>query len=137
MSDWLTLHRVSHEMRNPLGAILLLADSIPTSLPPISGGNQVSVLTPDLRHTLLDAAANIQLCAKHMKQIAEEVLTFSRLDSKLLILSPEKIRPLETVQSVLRMVKAELDYDQIQSSVNIQQSYIDLAIDNVLLDPGR
>lgn len=124
-------------MRNPLGAILLLADGILTSLPPVPEGDQASVLTPDLRHTLLDTAANIQLCAKHMKQIAEEVLTFSRLDSKLLILSPEKIRPLETVQSVLKMVKAELDYDRIQGSVEIQQSYIDLAIDNVLLDPGR
>jgi signal transduction histidine kinase len=128
----LTLFRISHEMRNPLGAILLLADGILTSLP-----QETSVLTPELRHTLLDTAANIQLCANHMKQIAEEVLTFSRLDSKLLVLSPEKIRPLETVQSVLKMVKAELDYEQVQGSVEIQQSYIDLAIDNVLLDPGR
>jgi signal transduction histidine kinase len=119
-------------MRNPLGAILLLADGILTSLPP-----ETSVLTPDLRHTLLDTAANIQLCANHMKQIAEEVLTFSRLDSKLLVLSPERIRPSETVQSVLKMVKAELNYNQIQGSVEIQQSYVDLAIDNVLLDPGR
>ncbi|KAI4781493.1 hypothetical protein E4T52_03577 [Aureobasidium sp. EXF-3400] len=123
---------ISHEMRNPLGAILLLADGIVNSLPP-----EATVLTPDLRHTLLDTAANIHLCANHMKQIAEEVLTFSRLDSKLLILSPEKIRPLDTVQSVLKMTKAELDYDQIQGSIEIQQSYIDLAIDNVLLDPGR
>jgi signal transduction histidine kinase len=119
-------------MRNPLGAILLLADGIFTSLPP-----EATILTTDLRHTLLDTAANIQLCAKHMKQIAEEVLTFSRLDSKLLSLSPERIRPLETVQSVLKMVKAELDHDQVQASMEIQQSYIDLAIDNVLLDPGR
>jgi signal transduction histidine kinase len=119
-------------MRNPLGAILLLTDGIFTSLP-----SEAIVLTPDLRYTLLDTAANIHLCANHMKQIAEEVLTFSRLDSKLLILSPEKIRPLETVQSVLKMIKAQLDYDQIQGSMEIQKSYIDLAIDNVLLDPGR
>lgn len=122
-------------MRNPLGAILLLADGILASLPPVSNGG--SVLTPELRHALHDTAANIHLCANHMKQIAEEVLTFSRLDSKLLILSPEKIRPLETVQSVLKMVTAELDYDQIQGSMEVQQSYLDLAIDNVLLDPGR
>jgi signal transduction histidine kinase len=121
-------------MRNPLGAILLLADGITASLPL---DNSPSVLTADLRHTLLDNAANIQLCAKHMKQIAEEVLTFSRLDSKLLVLSPEKVRPPETVQSVLKMVQAELDYNQTQGLMEIQQSYIDLAIDNVLLDPGR
>ncbi|KAH0334330.1 histidine kinase, partial [Aureobasidium melanogenum] len=128
---------VSHEMRNPLGAILLLADSIVTSLPAVSNDAQASVLTPDLRQTLSDIAASIHLCANHQKVIVEEILTFSRLDSNLLVLAPEKIRPSETVQTVLKMVKAELDYDNIQGSLQIQQSYVDLAIDNVALDPGR
>ncbi|CAD0085031.1 unnamed protein product [Aureobasidium vineae] len=124
-------------MRNPLGAILLLADGILTSLPPVSDSAQATMLTPDSRHTLVDIAASIQLCANHQKVIVEEILTFSRLDSNLLVLAPEKVRPSETVQTVLRMVKAELDYDHIQGSMKIQQSFIDLAIDNVLLDPGR
>lgn len=124
-------------MRNPLGAILLLADSIVTSLPPVSDDAQASVLTPGIRQTLADIAASIHLCANHQKVIVEEILTFSRLDSNLLVLAPEKIRPSETVQTVLRMVKAELDYDNIQGSLQIQQSYVDLAIDNVVLDPGR
>ncbi|KAH0079977.1 histidine kinase, partial [Aureobasidium melanogenum] len=128
---------VSHEMRNPLGAILLLADSIVTSLPPVSNDAQASVLTPGVRQTLADIAASIHLCANHQKVIVEEILTFSRLDSNLLVLAPEKVRPSETVQTVLKMVKAELDYDKIQGSLQIQQSYIDLAIDNVVLDPGR
>lgn len=124
-------------MRNPLGAILLLADGILSSLPSVSDPTQSSILTADARSSLVDVAANIQLCARHQKVIIDEVLTFSRLDSKLLILAPEKIRPPETVQSVLKMVKAELDYDKIQGSMALQPSYIDLAIDNVLLDPGR
>ncbi|KAG9855502.1 histidine kinase, partial [Aureobasidium melanogenum] len=128
---------VSHEMRNPLGAILLLADSIVTSLPPVSNDTQASVLTSGLRQTLADIAASIHLCANHQKVIVEEILTFSRLDSNLLVLAPEKVRPSDTVQTVLKMVKAELDYDNIQGSLQIQQSYIDLAIDNVVLDPGR
>ncbi|KAK6003648.1 hypothetical protein QM012_009419 [Aureobasidium pullulans] len=128
---------VSHEMRNPLGAILLLADSIVTSLPPVSDDARASVLTPTLRQTLGDIAASIHLCANHQKVIVEEILTFSRLDSNLLVLAPEKVNPSETVQTVLKMVKAELDYDNIQGSLQIQQSYVDLAIDNVVLDPGR
>jgi len=124
-------------MRNPLGAILLLADGILSSLPPVSDADEASVLTSDLRHSLVDIAANIQLCASHQKVIIDEILTFSRLDSKLLVLAPERVRPSETVQSVLKMVKAELDYDHIQGSIEIQQSYVDIAIDNVLLDPGR
>ncbi|THW14673.1 hypothetical protein D6D23_09290 [Aureobasidium pullulans] len=128
---------VSHEMRNPLGAILLLADGILSSLPSVSDPAQSSILTAEARNSLVDVAANIQLCARHQKVIIDEVLTFSRLDSKLLILAPEKIRPTETVQSVLKMVKAELDYDKIQGSMALQPSYTDLAVDNVLLDPGR
>ncbi|THW84192.1 hypothetical protein D6D15_09039 [Aureobasidium pullulans] len=128
---------VSHEMRNPLGAILLLADGILSSLPCVSDPTQSSILTADARSSLVDVAANIQLCARHQKVIIDEVLTFSRLDSKLLVLAPEQIRPTETVQSVLKMVKAELDYDKIQGSMALQPSYTDLAVDNVLLDPGR
>lgn len=124
-------------MRNPLGAILLLADGILSSLPSVSDPAQSSILTAEARNSLVDVAANIQLCARHQKVIIDEVLTFSRLDSKLLILAPEKIRPTETVQSVLKMVKAELDYDKIQGSMALQPSYTDLAVDNVLLDPGR
>lgn len=124
-------------MRNPLGAILLLADGILSSLPAVSDPTQSSILIADARSSLVDVAANIQLCARHQKVIIDEVLTFSRLDSKLLILAPEKIRPTETVQSVLKMVKAELDYDKIQGSMALQPSYTDLAVDNVLLDPGR
>ena len=103
----------------------------------MSDPTQSSILTADARSSLVDVAANIQLCARHQKVIIDEVLTFSRLDSKLLILAPEKIRPTETVQSVLKMVKAELDYDNIQGSMALQPSYTDLAVDNVLLDPGR
>jgi signal transduction histidine kinase len=137
MCHLLTSGRVSHEMRNPLGAILLLADAILTALPPPQSGDQTTILTLDARDSLVDIAANIQLCAKHQRHIIDEILTFSRLDSKLLVLAPERVRPSEIILSVLKMLKAELDHADIQGSMELHQSYIDLAVDNVLLDPGR
>ena len=98
---------------------------------------QPSVLTADERHTLVDAARTIVICAHHQKGIIDEVLTFSKLDSKLLMLAPERVRPPAIIQSVLKMVEAELDHADIRASINIKQNYLDLAVDHVLVDPGR
>lgn len=124
-------------MRNPLSSILQLADNVLLSLPPSTGDDQPSVLTEDARHLLIDTAHTITLCAKHQKGIIDEVLTFSKLDSKLLVLAFERVQPPTIVESVLKMVKAELEHADIHGSMVIQQSYIDLAVDHVLLDPGR
>ena len=57
----------SHEMRNPLSAILQLADEISTSIsPPQKPTVQVPAETIE---TVLDAAQTIMLCAQHQKNI--------------------------------------------------------------------
>lgn len=124
-------------MRNPLSSILQLADVILSSLPPVVRDDQASVLTADARHMLVDTAQTITICAKHQKSIIDEVLTFSKLDAKLLVLAPERVQPPTIIESVLRMVKAELNHADIHGSMTIRQSYKDLAVDYVLLDPGR
>lgn len=86
---------------------------------------------------LLDTAQTITICAKHQKSIIDEVLTFSKLDSKLIVLAPERVQPLAIVTTVLKMIKPELDYADIHGTVDVQKSYTDLAIKYVLLDPGR
>lgn len=132
-------------MRNPLSSILQLADSISTTLPPgaldgsqtSSTNGRVSILTEDVRDVLLDTAQTITLCAKHQKNIIDEVLTFSKLDSKLLVLAPEAVQPLKIISDVLRMNKPELAQADIQGSLDIESSLKDLSIDYVTLDPGR
>ncbi|KAI5247613.1 hypothetical protein E4T42_05902 [Aureobasidium subglaciale] len=137
---------ISHEMRNPLSSILQLADSIPLTLPPAvtedessSSGTNGSgcLLTEDTRHVLLDTAQTITLCAKHQRNIIDEVLTFSKLDSKLLMLAPEKVQPLKILSDVLKMNKPELVQANIEGSLDVQASFTDLGIDYVFLDPGR
>lgn len=134
----ITFHlQVSHEIRNPLSSVLQLADNVLMWLPTITDDTQDSILSAEARASLADAAQTITLCAKHQKNIIDEVLTFSKLDSKLLVLAPERVQAPTIVQSALKMVKAELEHADIQGSVVIQQSYIDLAVDYVLMDPGR
>lgn len=74
----------SHEMRNPLSAILQCADEISTILSDFrtSGSREIpSRLLTDS----IDAAQTIALCAQHQKRIVDDVLTLSKLDSAMLM----------------------------------------------------
>jgi PAS domain S-box-containing protein len=74
----------SHEMRNPLSAILQCADEISTILSDFrtSGAREIPqrLLTDSI-----DAAQTIALCAQHQKRIVDDVLTLSKLDSAMLM----------------------------------------------------
>lgn len=114
-------------MRNPLSSILQLAEVVLTTLP--------DDLPAEVRDTLADAAHTINICALHQKTIIDEVLTFSKLDSNLLVLAPERTKPHEIVEKALKMFETELLRADIQSC--IRQMPNDCAIGEVLCDPGR
>ena len=73
----------SHEMRNPLSAILQSADSIVSALD--HAGEDLStpnaVLSPAIVHEVLEAAQTVILCAQHQKRIVDDVLTMCVLSS--------------------------------------------------------
>ncbi|KAI4728902.1 hypothetical protein E4T49_03345 [Aureobasidium sp. EXF-10728] len=123
------LDMLSHEMRNPLSSILQLADGIISLLdtPP----------TSDTVEPLKDSAQTITLCARHMKTIIDEVLTFSKLDSNLLVLSLERAQAPTIIETALKMFEKEIEHAKIVANMEIDQSYADLAVDFVLVDPSR
>lgn len=88
------------EMRNPLSAIVQCADVITTMMneilkfPPQNEGSKMS---DNIKHTI-DAAETIQLCAQHQKNIVDDILTISKLDSNLLMIAPVSIQPVKVVQ---------------------------------------
>ncbi len=130
----------SHEMRNPLSAILQCADEISSCLSRYRMGD-TSAFIPDSLNLLLDrcveAANTISLCASHQKRIVDDILTLSKLDSKLLLVTPVDVQPVTVVQNVLRMFEPELGSHGIKGQFRIDQSYRDLAIDWAKLDPSR
>ena len=118
------MFQVSHEIRNPLSAILQLADGILST-------------TVETAEATIDAARTIIICAQHQKKIVDDVLVISKLDSNLLVLSPDRSDPRLLIQKALKMHENEVFRAKIQASLRIEQSYMDLVSDAVLLDESR
>ena len=131
----------SHEMRNPLSAILQCADIIMTSLcsfrPKMAETDSVRSLVEELLDSSLDAAETITLCAQHQKRIIDDVLTLSKLDSEMLLITPVEVQPLQVVQHVLRIFKGESKKNDITMSLHLEDSYFKTRVDWVRLDPSR
>ncbi|KAM7209017.1 putative signal transduction histidine-protein kinase [Naviculisporaceae sp. PSN 640] len=130
----------SHEMRNPLSAILQCADEISSGLSRYRLEEPTSDIPASLNMLLescVEAANTISLCASHQKRIVDDILTLSKLDSKLLLVTPVDVRPIVVVQNVMRMFEAELASNDIKGEFHVEQSYRDLEIDWVKLDPSR
>ena len=127
----------SHEMRNPLSAILQCADEISSSL---SEGKMIGGITPDVMELVesnIDAAQTIMLCAQHQKRIVDDVLTLSKLDSAMLMVTPVDVQPVAVVQRALKMFEGELQTADISLELRVEKSIEDLQIDWVKLDPSR
>ena len=165
----------SHEMRNPLSvsfhlfkiciglslltqiqAILQSADEIIASLNPLREGAK-SEEEAELIYSCIDAANTISLCGAHQKRIVDDILTLSKLDSALLMVTPVLCQPVsivsgltpthlkvtrtiltcEQVQRALKMFEGELETKDIALGFQIEKSYMDLDVDWVKLDPSR
>ena len=126
----------SHEMRNPLSAILQCADEIARSLSESQNGEQQSI-DPSVISDCIDSAQTISLCAMHQKRIVDDILTFSKLDSAMLMVAPVDVQPVCIVQRALKMFESELNTADIKLELVIDDSYKTLQVDWVRLDPSR
>lgn len=126
----------SHEMRNPLSAILQCSDEISTSLTQFKQSGSTT-LPDDLIANCLDAAQTISLCSQHQKRIVDDILTLSKLDSQLLLVTPVDAQPLTVVQRALKMHEGELQAADIQMKFVVDQTFRDLELDWVRFDPSR
>ena len=86
---------------------------------------------------IIDAAETIILCAQHQKRIVDDILTLSKLDASLLVISPDTIQPPTLVMKALKMYEAEIVRADIVAHVNIEPSYGELDVDWVVLDSSR
>ena len=126
----------SHEMRNPLSAILQCSDEIASSLTTFRESGKQTI-EEELLNSCLDAAQIISLCSQHQKRIVDDILTLSKLDSHLLLVTPVHAQPLTVVQRALKMHEGELLAADIQLRFEVDQTYRDLELDWVRLDPSR
>jgi PAS domain S-box-containing protein len=126
----------SHEMRNPLSAILQCADEISTTLSDFRATGSTTIAERIVSDSI-DAAQTIALCAQHQKRIVDDVLTLSKLDSAMLMVTPVDAQPLQVVQRALKMFEGEVQTAGIQMQFVLQDSFKKLGIDWVKIDPSR
>ncbi|KAL5386424.1 hypothetical protein DPSP01_004149 [Paraphaeosphaeria sporulosa] len=127
---------VSHEMRNPLGAIVHCADAI-IAMAEESKCAGVTVPGDGALAEIVQHAKIVLQCATHQRRILDDVLTLSKLKSMLLSIKPVAVEPSSLIRSIMNMFDAELDSSSIRCTVNVDSSLSDLAIDQVYLDSSR
>ena len=127
----------SHEMRNPLSAILQCADEITTSMTNYQGSNIAQGEIGELVRNAIDASGIIALCAQHQKRIVDDILTLSKLDSALLLVTPCDVLPKTVVQRALKMFDGEVHTADINLNFKVDDSLEKLGVEWVKLDPSR
>lgn len=125
----------SHEIRNPLSAILQCADDISSTLTSYFAHGATPPQT--IIESCIDAAQTIALCVQHQKAIVDDVLTVSKLDSNLLLITPVVCQPEAIMKRVLKMFDAEVQAKNIELTLEMLPSFKELSATWVTMDPSR
>jgi signal transduction histidine kinase len=91
----------------------------------------------DLISNSLDAVDTIQTCATHQKRIVDDILTMSKLDSKLLVISPIIVKPSALLQDAYKMFKDEASKAHVGFEARCDPSITNMNIEHAMLDPSR
>ncbi|KAL1595914.1 hypothetical protein SLS60_009604 [Paraconiothyrium brasiliense] len=127
----------SHEMRNPLSAIVQCADSIISSHTAFQGSADYQATYKHILDTTLESADTIVQCSKHMKTIVDDVLTMSKLDSGLFVMTPVDV-PLQSIaRDAVKMFEGEAKAAGVVLEYHAEASCSQTSIDYVSLDPTR
>lgn len=124
---------VSHEMRNPLNAIIQCAEEASLLLEP-HVTDQTRVITPETTMAAMEAVSTILYCGNHQKQIIDDVLTVSKLDSNMLTLAPTSCKPISVAKQVIKIFDSEIRSSDIEVSITTDQN---LAQQTIMFDYGR
>jgi PAS domain S-box-containing protein len=127
---------ISHEIRNPLSAILISSDEIRSTIGDcVKGGT--TTLSREAIESCFEAADIISLCVQHEKSIVDDVLTISKLDSNLLVMTPVVSQPEVIVRRAIKMFDPELKAKDVKINLELLDSYKDMHVDWVTIDPSR
>ncbi|KAH6866645.1 two component histidine kinase 1 [Alternaria rosae] len=125
---------VSHEIRNPLSAVLHLAEEVREITKEIGAQHED---LHDQVADILDAADTILLCVSHQNTLVDDILSFSKLDSMMLSLVPRPTRPKWEFSQALRVFHSEFKAKNIKFHYAMDVSYEEQKIDHVVADLNR
>ncbi|KAF2213274.1 hypothetical protein CERZMDRAFT_121011 [Cercospora zeae-maydis SCOH1-5] len=121
---------ISHEIRNPLSAVLHCAEDIGDAI----GDKASNEIDTKL---IAEAVETISLCVAHQKNIVDDVLSFSKLDASLLSLRPQPSDPSHQLAKTLKMFQHEFKKHEMQFGYRVDPSYKESGIRTVLADMPR
>ena len=125
----------SHEIRNPLSAVIQCANSISDSLADGQRAYGDADALFEILKSNVDAADTITLCSQHQKRILDDVLTLSKVDSALLTIAAVPFKPKSIVDELFSMFRPEFESNHISTTV-IDDSP-DVSGIEVACDPAR
>ncbi|KAG9602791.1 putative histidine kinase-like protein M3YPp, partial [Aureobasidium melanogenum] len=128
---------ISHEVRNPLTAMLQLANSIYGSLEDYKEKENSAEEYLHIIQENIEAAKTIIFCASHQKKVLDDVLILSKMDFMLLTLSPSPSQPLDLINNAVNMLQANISAADIEMKVEAHESIPELEISWVMCDPLR
>lgn len=124
---------VSHEIRNPLSAVLHLAEEIKETTKAMEEHGRQS----DQVAEIIDAADTILVCVSHQSVLVDDILNFSKLDSAMMSLAPSVSQPKVVLSQQLKVFQAELKTNRIEFDFALDVSVAEHGLDWVLADLAR
>src|SRR5690606_39072862 len=85
----------------------------------------------------IDNAETIIACAQHQKRIIDDLLTVSKLDSKLVAVTPCTVDPVVMVRNALKMFEVEAKRIQVDLKMTVDPSFTELGYEYFDFDPSR
>jgi PAS domain-containing protein/NTP pyrophosphatase (non-canonical NTP hydrolase) len=125
---------VSHEIRNPLSAVMHLAEEVREVTKEI-GDNHLDL--KDQVADILDAADTILLCVSHQNTLVDDILSFSKLDSMMLSLVPREVRPKWEFSQALKVFQSEFKAKNIKFHYAMDVSFDEEDVEHVVADLNR
>lgn len=146
---------IFHEMRNPLNAIYQSGDIVYESInkmldeirtfgkPDESKELDMSSLIhlfDFLQEELemdIDSMKSLNLCAKHQKRIADDILQISKLSLNLVSLSPVSFDPVEETRGAIRMLERSATMKGVDITLSVGEGFKVLDVSWIKADPIR
>jgi signal transduction histidine kinase len=131
----------NHELRNPLSAVILAGDDIMFSVQEMleSQHNRFDE-HEDMARLLTNVMENgrtIVQCAKHQKRIVDDVLTASKLDARLLEVSPSPGNPKQEILDCIRIFDADANDAHVMVNFSTTTRYDTLGAQTFMFDTTR
>jgi signal transduction histidine kinase len=136
----------SHELRNPLSAVVQCAESAIISLTKLN--QQYSTATSSATYqteyrrdfqeeidSTIDSLQTIITCSLHQKRVVDDVLTLSKLDSELVVITPVRVQPAVVILEAMKMF--DMECQKMGIKFEFQENESSREFTWVMLDPSR